>query len=48
VAIAQGAKEIMGEKALEGCGIAIQLGSLIGAVTTFGFVITGHFNPCSK
>ena len=48
MAIAQGAKELMEEKALLGCGIATQIGSFVGAITTFAVVNTGHFNPCNK
>lgn len=47
VSIARGAKELVQEKALLACGIATQIGSLVGAMTMYGVVNTGHFDPPS-
>jgi hypothetical protein len=43
VTIAKAANELMGEKALFGCGVTTQIGSLIGALTIFGATRAGVF-----
>ena len=43
VAIAKASKELVEERALLGCGVATQIGSLSGALTMFGVVQAGVF-----